>query len=51
MSFIPSNKCLYKFVSAMNDNMVLDMSQNPDDLNKAIVYEWHNAPNQKFAIR
>lgn len=50
MSF-PSKDRLYRFVSLMNDKMVLDMSQNPNDLNKAIVYEWHASSNQRFAIR
>lgn len=43
--------CLYKFVSAMDKNMVLDISQSPKDLNKAIVYQWNDGPNQKFAIK
>ena len=29
--------------------MVLDVSQNTKG--KAIIYEWKNVPNQKFAIR
>lgn len=35
----------------MKKNMVLDISQNPKDLNKAIIYQWNDGLNQKFAIR
>jgi hypothetical protein len=35
----------------MNPNMVLDMSQNTSDFNRAIVYEWNGGSNQQFAIR
>lgn len=51
MNFTPSENCLYKIVSSMDSNMVIDISQNPKQVNKAIIYKWHGGPNQKFAIR
>lgn len=51
MNFTPSKAHLYKFVSLMNPKMVLDVSQNITDFNRAIVYEWHGSSNQQFAIR
>ncbi len=38
MEFKPSNNHIYRIVSSMNSKMVLDMSQNAKDLNKAIVH-------------
>lgn len=49
--FYPSDNHIYRIVSAMNDKIVLDMSQNQEDLNQGIVFEWHDSPNQKFAFR
>lgn len=42
---------LYKFVSGLDDDMVLDVSQNPKNMNAMILYKWNNGANQKFAIR
>ncbi len=38
-------------MTALDENMVLDISQNKAELNKAIIFEWNNGANQKFAIR
>lgn len=35
----------------MDKDMVLDVSQNPSELNKTIVYQWNDGANQKFAIK
>jgi hypothetical protein len=51
MSFVPSNNQLYRIVSGLNKNMVLDASQDKKHLNKLILYEWNNGSNQKFAVR
>lgn len=42
---------LYRFSSALDTDMVLDVSQNQHALNSMILYKWNNGPNQKFAIR
>jgi hypothetical protein len=51
MSFVPANHQLYRIVSGLNKNMVLDASQNPKHQNKLIIYEWNKGSNQQFAIR
>lgn len=51
MAFQPTQNQLYKIVSGLNKNMVLDASQNPKHQNQLILYEWNNGSNQKFAIR
>ena len=35
-------------MSGLSSNMVLDVSQNPNDFNNLIIYQWSNGPNQKF---
>ena len=51
MQFVPQENVLYKIVTALDEGMVLDISQNKTELNKAIIWEWNNGLNQKFAIR
>ncbi len=36
--FLFADNCLYKIVSALDNNMVLDISQIPKDKNNAILY-------------
>jgi hypothetical protein len=38
----------YRFISALSNQMVLDVSQNQHDLNHLIIYEWNGGLNQKF---
>jgi hypothetical protein len=51
MSFVPQQNVLYRFVSGLDSDFVLDVSQNKAALGNLIVYKWNNGPNQKFAIR
>lgn len=51
MSFVPANNQLYRIVSGLDKNKVLDASQDAKHLNKLILYEWNKGSNQKFAIR
>ena len=44
----PVQGAYYKIVSGLASNMVLDVSQNPNDYNNLIIYEWGNGANQKF---
>ena len=51
MSFVPADNCLYKFISGLDSDMVLDVSQNPQAMNQVILHKWNNGANQKFAVR
>lgn len=51
MAFVPQDNVLYKLVSGLDDDMVLDVSQNPQAMNSMIIYKWNNGANQKFAFR
>lgn len=51
MTFVPQDNCLYRFISGLDSDMVLDVSQNPQAMNSIILYKWNNGPNQKFAFR
>ena len=51
MTFVPQDNCLYRLISGLDDDMVLDVSQNPQSMNAIILYKWNNGPNQKFAFR
>lgn len=42
---------LYRFTSGLDSDMVLDVSQNPKQMNSMILYKWNNGANQKFSIR
>lgn len=44
----PSPGVHYKLVTALSHNMALDVSQNPNDFNKLIIYQYGGGPNQKF---
>lgn len=37
-------------ISALNQNLVLDISQNPQSMNKLILWKKHGMNNQKFRI-
>jgi hypothetical protein len=50
MSFIPQENVLYRFISALDKDMVLDVSGNQQTANSVILYEWNKGQNQKFAI-
>lgn len=51
MQFVPAENTLYRITSGLDKDMVLDISGNPQDQKKAILYEWNNGANQKFAFR
>lgn len=51
MTFVPQDTFLYRITSGLDQDMVLDISQNHEQLNTAIVYKWNNGANQKFAFR
>jgi hypothetical protein len=51
MQFIPQENVLYRISTALDPDMVLDVSQDAKNLNKMIIYDWNNGQNQKFAIR
>ena len=48
---MPIENVQYKIVSGCNNGMVLDVSQNPNDFNRLIVYSWCNNNNQKFYFK
>jgi hypothetical protein len=41
----------YKLLSGLGHNLALDVSGNPNDHNKLLVWEDHNGPNQKFTLK
>ena len=49
--FQPVEGQLYKFVCALNPQFVLDVSQNPNDFNKLILWPDNNGANQKFILK
>ena len=51
MAFDPKENLLYKFTTALDDDLVLDCSLNAQALNQLVLWKWNNAANQKFAIR
>lgn len=38
----------YRLKSAISDKLALDVSQNPNDRDNLILWEWSNGENQKF---
>jgi len=48
---MPVEGCQYRIISGCNLGMVLDVSQNPNDYNKLIVYAWNHNNNQKFYFK
>ncbi len=50
MAFDPKENLLYKFTTALDDDLVLDCSMNAQALNQMVLWKWNNAANQKFAI-
>lgn len=51
MAFVAQDNLLYKFTTALDDDLVLDCSQSQQALNQLILWKWNNGANQKFAIR
>ena len=49
--FQPVEGQLYKLVCALNPQFVLDVSQNPNDFNKLILWPDNNGANQKFILK
>jgi len=49
--FQPIEGQLYKIKSALGHNLVLDVSQNPNNFNKIIVWTDNNGANQKFSFK
>lgn len=47
---MPEQNVQYKLVSAMNKHYVADISGNPDDHHKLILYKWNDGDNQKYYI-
>jgi hypothetical protein len=48
MNFIPQENVLYRFVSALDSDMVLDVSCNQQTKDFVVLYEWNKGQNQKF---
>lgn len=48
VGWAPIQGAQYKLVSALNHNMVLDVSQSHHDMNNLIIYQWNNGANQIF---
>ena len=42
---------MYKLVSAKDSTFVMDVSQNPNDFNKLIIWPDSNGANQKFTFK
>jgi hypothetical protein len=51
MAFEPKENLLYKFSTALDDDLVLDCSKDAKTANQCVLWKWNNASNQKFAIR
>lgn len=49
--FQPVEGQLYKLVCGLDPNFVLDVSQNPNDYNKLILWPDSNGANQKFTLK
>ncbi len=50
-TFTPVEGQLYKIRSGLNNNLVLDVSQNHQDMNKMIIWQDNNGANQKFTFK
>lgn len=49
-TFMPEENTKYKLVSAMNKKYVADISGNPDDHKKLLLWKWNDGDNQKYYI-
>ena len=49
--FQPNENKLYKIMSGLGHNLVLDVSQQPNDLNKLIVWTDNGQANQRFTFK
>jgi hypothetical protein len=50
ITFIPKQNVAYKLVSGLDKHKVADISGNPDDHKKLILYKYNGGDNQKFHI-
>jgi len=51
MTFVPQDNVLYRLITGLDSDLVLDVSQNAQSMNSMIIYKWNNGANQKFAFR